>query len=137
MYLCSICGKEYGQPQEVTRHYRAVHESNVCFYCDFQWGRRYEYTNHLKEHHPDVNPDIALGQTVYIRKLCMYCDVEWNHSYEYKDHLREHHPNLDPDAVLGEAPWSQCRDKIIARFSNRHVPARKTTSHYPSYLPKP
>jgi hypothetical protein len=46
----------------------------------------------------------------------MYCDVQWVHSYQYKDHLKEHYPNVDPDAVLGEAPGSQRRDKIIARF---------------------
>jgi hypothetical protein len=89
----------------------------LCLYCDFQWRPPYTIRDHLEKCHPDVDPDVILRQADSTRRLCMYCDVEWNHTYQYKDHLREHHPNVDPDAVLGEPPWSQRRDKIIARFT--------------------
>lgn len=121
-YSCDICGKTYLQPQGVTRHYREVHQNTVCMYCgNFSWNRPYQLRKHLKERHPNVDPDSILGGQIGRRrkvtiKLCMYCDVEWNHSSQYKDHLRERHPNVDPDAVLGEIPGSLRRDKIIARY---------------------
>jgi hypothetical protein len=99
--------------------YEDVYEykHRLCLYCDFQWRPPDTVSDHLEKCHPDVDPDVILHQADSTLRLCMYCDVEWNHTYQYKDHLREHHPNVDPDAVLGEVPWSQRRDKIIARFT--------------------
>jgi hypothetical protein len=101
-----------GPPIEIVSH-----KHRLCLYCDFQWMPPYAIRDHLEKCHPDVDPDVILHQADSTRRLCMYCDVEWNHTYEYKDHLMKHHPNVDPDAVLGEPPWSQRRDKIIARFT--------------------
>jgi hypothetical protein len=141
LYSCNVCGNIYSQPQNVTRHYREAHERRLCLYCDFKSSRNYKYRDHLKRHHPDVDPDVVLGQANSTRKLCMYCDFEWNHPQQYKDHLREHHPNVDPDAVLGEAPGSQRRDKIIARRYKAPVSrlgpaarrARKTVASFREY----
>jgi hypothetical protein len=102
-----------GAPYEIVYE----HKHRLCLYCDFQWMPPDTVSDHLEKCHPDVDPDVILHQADSTLRLCMYCDVEWNHTYQYKDHLREHHPNVDPDAVLGEAPWSQRRDKIIARFT--------------------
>jgi hypothetical protein len=101
-------------------------QHRLCLYCDFQWRPPYTFSlrDHLEKCHPDVDPDVILHQADSTRRLCMYCDVEWNHTYQYKDHLREHHPNIDPDAVLGEVPWSQRRDKIIARFTTAAATAK-------------
>jgi hypothetical protein len=108
---------------------RTVHEhkDRLCLYCDFKWRPPYTFSDHLEKCHPDVDPDVILHQADSTRRLCMYCDVEWKHTYEYKDHLKKHHPNLDPDAVLGEAPWSQSRDKIIARFATTMTTTTVTT----------
>ncbi len=61
-YACDICGESYKQPQGVMRHYRAKHEPNSCMYCDAKWSRPYQYRDHLKKHHHDVDPDLVLGK---------------------------------------------------------------------------
>jgi hypothetical protein len=60
--LCSICLTSYIQPQGLGRHIRTVHNPNLCFRCEFRWGRPYEYLNHLRKKHPDVDPDVILGK---------------------------------------------------------------------------
>jgi hypothetical protein len=61
-YSCDICGKAYAQPQGVTRHHREAHQVSVCIYCGiFRWGRPYQLRKHLKEQHPNVDPDTVLG----------------------------------------------------------------------------
>ena len=68
-YSCDICGKAYAQPQGVTRHHREVHQVRVCVYCDdFSWGRPYQLRKHLKEQHPNVNPDDVLGGPIGSRR---------------------------------------------------------------------
>lgn len=68
-YACDICGKAYAQPQGVTRHHREVHQVSVCIYCDdFSWGRPYQLRKHLKERHPNVNPDDVLGGPIGSRR---------------------------------------------------------------------
>ena len=56
-YSCNICSKVYAQPQGVRRHHREVHQVNICTYCDFKWGRPYQFRKHLKKKHPNVDPD--------------------------------------------------------------------------------
>jgi hypothetical protein len=72
-YSCNICGKVYAQPQGVTRHQRETHQVRICVYCgDFKWGRPYQFRKHLKEQHPNVDPDTMLGSrrpTVSCRKV--------------------------------------------------------------------
>jgi hypothetical protein len=61
-YSCGICGNTYAQSQGVTRHHREAHQVSVCNYCgNFRWGRPYQLRKHLKEQHPNVNPDTVLG----------------------------------------------------------------------------
>lgn len=68
-YLCDICGKAYAQPQGVTRHHREAHQVSVCSYCgNFRWGRPYQLRKHLKEHHPNINPDSVLGGPIGSRR---------------------------------------------------------------------
>jgi hypothetical protein len=60
-YSCNICGKEYAQPQGVTRHQREMHKARLCIYCrEFRWGRLYLFREHLARQHPDVDPDAAV-----------------------------------------------------------------------------
>lgn len=62
VYSCNICSKVYAQPQGVTRHHREAHQVSTCMYCgDFKWGRPYLFRKHLKEQHPNVDPDTVLG----------------------------------------------------------------------------
>lgn len=119
LYSCNICGvtRTYTRRGDLMRHHYDVHDSpRVCLYCDYQWARPNLYRDHLRNRHPDVDPNVDLRQRNSTRKLCMYCDVEWIYSRQYYDHLREHHPQVDPDVVLGEAQGSRRRNKIIARF---------------------
>lgn len=61
-YSCDICGNAYAQRQGVTRHHREVHQVSMCIYCrNFRWGRPYQLRKHLKEQHPDVDPNTVLG----------------------------------------------------------------------------
>lgn len=60
--MCSICRTSYAQRQGLGRHVRTVHNPNLCFLCEFSWGRPYEYRNHLQKKHPGVNPDMILGK---------------------------------------------------------------------------
>jgi hypothetical protein len=61
-YACDICGESYKQRQGVRRHYRAKHNPNSCMHCDAKWSRPYQYRDHLKKHHHDVDPDLELGK---------------------------------------------------------------------------
>jgi hypothetical protein len=67
-YLCSPCHTSYVQPQGLGRHIRTVHNPNLCFRCEFRWGRPYEYRNHLQKKHPDVDPDTILGKALGSRR---------------------------------------------------------------------
>jgi hypothetical protein len=60
--VCFLCPASYRQPQGRTRHIREAHNPSVCLFCDFKWGRRYEYRKHLKNRHPSVNRDRILGK---------------------------------------------------------------------------
>jgi hypothetical protein len=61
-YPCKACGERYAQPQGVNRHYRAKHNPFSCIYCGINWSRRYQYRDHIKKQHPDVDPDLVLGK---------------------------------------------------------------------------
>jgi hypothetical protein len=61
-YVCSPCRTSYAQQQGLTRHIRKAHNPSLCLLCEFKWGRRYEYRNHLRRKHPGVDPDMILGK---------------------------------------------------------------------------
>ncbi|KAI0255254.1 hypothetical protein BJV78DRAFT_1279449 [Lactifluus subvellereus] len=68
-YSCKDCGKEYTQPQGLSRHRREMHERRPCIYClDFKWGRRYMLRKHIKEQHPELNTDAALNEATGTRR---------------------------------------------------------------------
>jgi hypothetical protein len=67
-FLCDECGAEYAQRQGLNRHHREKHEPSLCMYCDAEWGRPYEYRDHLEKHHPDVDRDMILGKTAGSRR---------------------------------------------------------------------
>jgi len=59
-YRCKICGEGFAQPQGVRRHHLEKHEPRLCPHCHtFKWARRYLFKKHLKEVHPDVDPEAA------------------------------------------------------------------------------
>ena len=68
-YSCDVCGKQYSQPQGVSRHRQAEHHSpHSCLYCAFKWSRPYQYRVHLEKWHLDVNPDNVLGKPAGSRR---------------------------------------------------------------------
>ena len=68
-YSCDVCGKQYSQPQGVSRHRQAEHHSpHSCLYCAFKWSRPYQYRLHLEKWHLDVNPDNVLGKPAGSRR---------------------------------------------------------------------
>ena len=34
----------------------------LCMYCDFEWNHPYQYKDHLRERHPNLDPDAVLGE---------------------------------------------------------------------------
>jgi hypothetical protein len=68
-FSCNICGKVYAQPQGVTRHHREAHQVSKCMYCGvFKWGRPYQFRKHLKEKHPNVDPENMPGRPMTFRR---------------------------------------------------------------------
>ena len=66
-FFCD-CGAKYVQRQALNRHRREKHEPNLCLYCDFEWGRPYEYRVHLEKRHIGVDPDEVLGKDAGSRR---------------------------------------------------------------------
>lgn len=61
-YRCT-CGREYAQPQGLTRHRREAHGACICMYCGaYAWARPYRFREHLKSRHPEVDPEVALEE---------------------------------------------------------------------------
>jgi hypothetical protein len=67
-FSCDDCGAKYVQQQGLNRHHREKHKPSLCMYCDVEWGRPYEYRDHLEKHHPDVDPDMVLGKAAGSRR---------------------------------------------------------------------
>jgi hypothetical protein len=67
-YCCNTCGKIFSQLQGINRHYREKHDPRLCLFCDVEWSRPYQYRDHLKTHHPDVDPDTVIGKTAGSRR---------------------------------------------------------------------
>jgi hypothetical protein len=61
-FRCDTCGKRFKQTQGRNRHYREKHNPDLCVLCDVEWGRPYQYRDHLSTHHPDVDPDTVIGK---------------------------------------------------------------------------
>ena len=62
-FRCDTCGKGFKQTQGRNRHYREKHDPDLCVLCDVEWGRPYQYRDHLETHHPGVDPDMIIGKT--------------------------------------------------------------------------
>jgi hypothetical protein len=66
-YRCT-CGRDYAQPQGLTRHRRETHDACICMYCGaFAWARPYRFRQHLKREHPGIDPDVALEEATYLK----------------------------------------------------------------------
>ncbi|KAF8496835.1 hypothetical protein F5888DRAFT_1634853 [Russula emetica] len=66
-YRCT-CGRDYAQPQGLTRHRRETHEACICMYCGaFAWARPYRFREHVKRKHPGVDPEVALEEATYLK----------------------------------------------------------------------
>jgi hypothetical protein len=66
-FCCDTCGKKFKQSQGFNRHYREKHDP-ICLFCDVKWSRPYQYLDHLKTHHPDVDPDTVIRKTAGSRR---------------------------------------------------------------------
>jgi hypothetical protein len=102
-YLCGICGNAYAQPQGVTRHHREAHQVSVCIYCgNFRWGRPYQLRKHLKEQHPNVDPDTVLGGPIGSRRKVTQISKCSPQRVSTLEHDRRSHdePRLCPQAPL-------------------------------------
>lgn len=55
------CSKLFAQNRAAWRHFRERHDPDPCYVasCDFKWGRKYVYNNHLKKKHRLGNVDIS------------------------------------------------------------------------------
>ena len=67
-FSCDDCGAKYVQQQGLNRHHREKHQPSLCMFCDAEWGRPYEYREHLEKHHPDIDPDMVLGKVAGSRR---------------------------------------------------------------------
>ena len=67
-FWCDTCLKGFTQPQGLNRHRREKHKPTLCIHCNFEWGRPYQYRNHLKTRHPEVDPDKVIGQSANDRR---------------------------------------------------------------------
>ncbi|KAF8496832.1 hypothetical protein F5888DRAFT_368616 [Russula emetica] len=103
-YSCGICGNAYAQPQGVTRHHREAHQFSVCIYCgNFRWGRPYQLRKHLKEQHPNVDPDTVLGGPIGSRRKATQiskCSSQLRVSTLEHDRRGREEPRLCPQAPL-------------------------------------
>ena len=95
--MCSICRTSYAQRQGLGRHVRTVHNPNLCFLCEFSWGRPYEYRNHLQKKHPGVNPDMILGKAPGSR--CRATIIT--------EHLPQQPPVLPPTVEQDQQNWAE------------------------------
>jgi hypothetical protein len=73
-FFCDDCDAKHVQRQGFNRHRQEKHghEPRLCVYCDVEWGRSYEYRDHLEKHHPDVDPDMVLGKAAGSRRRSAY-----------------------------------------------------------------
>lgn len=68
-YSCYACGKQYSQPQGVSRHRRKAHGiPHSCLHYEFTWTRPCQYRAHLEKCHRDVNSDEVLGKPTGSRR---------------------------------------------------------------------
>jgi hypothetical protein len=70
-YVCDTCGKQYSQPQGVSRHRKRAHNNpHSCFdlRCKFKWSRPCQYGAHLRRRHRDVDSDFVLGKPTGSRR---------------------------------------------------------------------
>ena len=106
-YRCT-CGRDYAQPQGLTRHRRETHEACICVYCgDFAWARPYRFKEHVKSKHPEIDPDVALEEATYLKtrhgvtaKTKDFSQVAWPSA---KTRL---YPSSTPPAAMGVPPVS-------------------------------
>lgn len=67
-FPCNICGLDFSQRRDVRRHHREKHEVSLCPHCSgFEWHRRHQLEEHLKEYHPDVHLAAALAEATSYR----------------------------------------------------------------------
>ena len=66
-FLCH-CGKRFTRKGGLNLHYRKKHNPSQCSFCDFKWGRAYEYREHIEGCHLDINPDTILRKPAGSRK---------------------------------------------------------------------
>ena len=66
-FWCYTCRKGFTRRPGLNRHHRETHNPSLCILCGFEWGRPYQYRDHLKTHHPEVNPDNVIGKSAKTR----------------------------------------------------------------------
>jgi hypothetical protein len=61
-FWCPDCDIGFVQRQALNRHVRERHgPRNICHLCSYEWSpaRRYKFTMHMKQHHPESYPPKA------------------------------------------------------------------------------
>jgi hypothetical protein len=95
--VCPVCRRSYAQRQGLGRHIRTAHNPNRCFLCEFKWGRRYQYRNHLRKKHPGVDPDMILGKAPASRRRATNLTV----------HLPQQPPVAPPAVEQDQKNWTE------------------------------
>jgi hypothetical protein len=102
--VCSPCRTSYSQRQGLTRHIRKAHNPNICLLCEFKWGRRYEYRNHLKMKHPGVDPDMILGKAPGPRRRATI----------RTENVPQQPPGLPPAVERDQQNWAESQPYSLA-----------------------
>ena len=122
--MCSICLASYAQRQGAWRHIRTVHKPKLCFLCEFKWGRRYEYRNHLKKH-PGVDPDKILGEAPGRRRRRRKALI-------LTERLPPQPPVLPPAVEQGQHKWAEFQPNPPGRTAPSPAGARVTSVSPPA-----
>ena len=62
---CNLCGKAYGQQNNLSRHIEIVHEGRKDFQCDL-CGKEFSYKSHLERHKTNVHKKDSFIQTISV-----------------------------------------------------------------------
>jgi hypothetical protein len=106
-YRCT-CGRDYAQPQGLTRHRRETHEACICMYCgDFAWARPYRFKEHVKSKHPGIDPDLALEEATYLKtQRGVTAKTKDFPQFAWPSAKTRLYPSSAPPAAMGVPPVS-------------------------------
>ena len=111
---CPVCGKEYGRPQEVKRHFWAKHEGIRlhCYLCDAQFSYLGDLNRHLKSIHDGI------------QYPCDECDQKCTTLSNLNKHKEKHHQ----DGLFSIGSMYQSFKKQQSAVSRKARKLRKSKS---------